>query len=375
MKKRGWIALLCGLLAVCPALAEQTDGVVRVGEVTYDVQTVQNSLNAGYQLYESSGISLSAAQKQQLADSVLERFVGLGVLENQLRKEGQAEIDEQTRQALDEQARQAYEAAWQQMAEAIRSGTPDATDEQISAFLTHMGYTLDAYRQEAELTLKNQRLIALYCGDISVTDQEVQDYYEQQYVSVYRARYEDDIPLFEQEVLLSDLKAGKGSEIKAAIADGKTFLTICGGYQMLGSYYETYDGQRCDFIGALDLYTVGSKTRMIGNYKFKCGEAAGGSVVVGFENHSGKTHLGRGVEPLGTVLAGFGNNGEDGTEGAHYKNVFGTYSHGPMLPKNPEFCDMLLATALERRYGKAELAPLDDTLELLAHDEMCARVN
>ena len=106
MKKRGWIALLCGLLAVCPALAEQTDGVVRVGEVTYDVQTVQNSLNAGYQLYESSGISLSAAQKQQLADSVLERFVGLGVLENQLRKEGQAEIDGQTRQALDEQARQ-----------------------------------------------------------------------------------------------------------------------------------------------------------------------------------------------------------------------------------------------------------------------------
>ena len=108
---------------------------------------------------------------------------------------------------------------------------------------------------------------------------------------------------FEQQVLLDDLHRGKAQEIRAAIADGVTFLTICGGYQMLGSYYETYDGQRCDFIGALDLYTVGSKTRMIGNYKFKCGEAAGGSVVVGFENHSGKTHLGRGVEPLGTVLA------------------------------------------------------------------------
>ena len=166
----------------------------------------------------------------------------------------------------------------------------------------------------------------------------------------------------------------KAQEIKSAIADGVTFLTICGGYQMLGSYYETYDGQRCDFIGALDLYTVGSKTRMIGNYKFKCCDAAGGSVVVGFENHSGKTRLGSGVEPLGTVLAGFGNNGEDGTEGAHYKNVFGSYSHGPMLPKNPEFCDMLLAAALERRFGRAELAPLDDTIELLAHDEMCARV-
>ena len=180
---------------------------------------------------------------------------------------------------------------------------------------------------------------------------------------------------FEQQVLLDDLHRGKAQEIRSAIADGVTFLTICGGYQMLGSYYETSDGQRCDFIGALDLYTVGSKTRMIGNYKFKCGESAGGSIVVGFENHSGKTHLGSGVEPLGAVLAGFGNNGEDGTEGAHYKNVFGTYSHGPMLPKNPEFCDMLLVSALERRYGKAELAPLDDTLELLAHDEMCARVN
>lgn len=179
---------------------------------------------------------------------------------------------------------------------------------------------------------------------------------------------------FEQQVLLSDLHRGKDQEIKAAIADGIPFLTICGGYQMLGSYYETYDGQRCDFIGALDLYTVGSKTRMIGNYKFKCTDSAGGSVVVGFENHSGKTRLGAGVEPLGTVLSGFGNNGEDSSEGAHYKNVFGTYSHGPLLPKNPAFCDFLLKTALERKYGRAELPPLDDTAELLAHDEMCAKL-
>ena len=74
------------------------------------------------------------------------------------------------------------------------------------------------------------------------------------------------------------------------------------------------------------------------------------------------------------MLSGFGNNGQDGTEGAHYKNVFGTYSHGPLLPKNPAFCDHLLLTALERKYGKAELAPLDDDAELLAHDEMCRRL-
>ena len=179
---------------------------------------------------------------------------------------------------------------------------------------------------------------------------------------------------FEQQVLLEDLHRGRDRERCAAIEDGVTVLAIGGGYQLLGSYYETHDGQRCDFIGALDLYTVGAKKRMIGNYMFRCGEALGGMTVVGFENHSGRTHLGSSLVPLGQVLSGFGNNGDDGTEGAHYKNVFGTYSHGPMLPKNPAFADLLLRTALERRYGQTELAPLDDALEQMAHDEMCRRL-
>ena len=160
---------------------------------------------------------------------------------------------------------------------------------------------------------------------------------------------------FEQQVLLEDLHRGRADEIRAAANDGVVFLTICGGYQMMGHYYETFDGQRCDFIGLLDL-------------------SAGGSVVVGFENHSGRTMLAPGLEPLGTVLSGFGNNGEDKTEGAHWKNVFGTYSHGPMLPKNPAFCDMLLSTALARKYGRAGLEPLDDAAETAAHDEMCGRI-
>lgn len=179
---------------------------------------------------------------------------------------------------------------------------------------------------------------------------------------------------FEQEVLLSDLRRGKDHEIRAAIEDGLCFLTICGGYQMLGHEYETYDGIHCEFIGALDLRTVGSKKRMIGNTVFRCTEECGGSTLVGFENHSGKTWLGPSVSPLASVLVGFGNNGEDGTEGAHYKNVFGSYSHGPLLPKNPAFCDLLLKTALERRYGTAELEPLDDRAEQLAHDAMLNRL-
>ena len=175
---------------------------------------------------------------------------------------------------------------------------------------------------------------------------------------------------FEQEVLLDDLHRGKDKEIKAAIEDGVSFLTICGGYQMMGNYYKTFDGVQCDFIGAVDLYTLGSKERMIGNYKFRWGDAT----VVGFENHSGKTYLGEGVQPLGQVLVGFGNNGEDGSEGVHYKNLLGTYSHGPLLPKNPALADHILRTALARKYGLTELAELDDTAERLAHDTMCERI-
>lgn len=179
---------------------------------------------------------------------------------------------------------------------------------------------------------------------------------------------------FEQEVLLADLKTGKGDEIRAAIEDGRTFLTICGGYQMLGHYYQTSDGVKCEFLGAVDFYTVGGATRMIDNYAFVLGEESGGSKVVGFENHSGRTYLGEGVKPLGTVLKGYGNNGEDKTEGVRYKNVFGSYSHGPILPKNPEFTDFLLQTALKRKYGSCELEPLPDKFEKQAHDSVLARV-
>ena len=174
---------------------------------------------------------------------------------------------------------------------------------------------------------------------------------------------------FEQEVLLKDLAGEKTAELKAAIEDEKPVLAICGGYQMLGQYYKTWDGEQCDFTGALNLYTIGSRQRMIGNYLFTCTELDN-QTVVGFENHSGKTFLGDGVRPMGTVLKGYGNNGEDGMEGARYKNVFATYSHGCLLPKNPVLCDLILKTALTRKYGETALTPLDDSLEQAAHSAM-----
>ena len=102
---------------------------------------------------------------------------------------------------------------------------------------------------------------------------------------------------------------------------------------------------------------------------------SGGSVVVGFENHGGRTRLGSGVTPLGSVLKGYGNNGSDGTEGVRWNNVYGTYSHGPVLPKNPEFCDHILGTALERKYGVRDLAPLDDRAENAAREVMLRRLH
>ena len=181
---------------------------------------------------------------------------------------------------------------------------------------------------------------------------------------------------FEQEVLLRDLSSGKAQDIRTAVEEEKTFLAICGGYQMLGEYYKTWDGVQLDFIGAIGVHTIGAKERMIGNYMFRTTPESGDPVVVGFENHSGKTYLSEQVAPLGMMLSGNGNNGEDKTEGARYKNVFGTYSHGSLLPKNPVLCDFILQTALNHRYDGAEpLAPLDDTLELNAHRYMQERLS
>lgn len=176
---------------------------------------------------------------------------------------------------------------------------------------------------------------------------------------------------FEQEVLLADIKGEKTAEIKSAIEDGKTFLAICGGYQILGGYYKTWDGVQCDFTGALDFYTIGQKERMTGNYVFDCD---GIGKVVGFENHSGRTYLGASVSPLGKIIKGFGNNGEDGTEGARYKNVFASYGHGPLLPKNPKLCDLILYTALSYKYPGIEFDATEDLYEDAAHEYMVKRM-
>lgn len=170
----------------------------------------------------------------------------------------------------------------------------------------------------------------------------------------------------EQNVVKEDLVSNKGAALRQMIEDGTVFLCICGGYQMLGKYYVEHDGTRLDCLGIIDIYTEGKNPRFINDTIYTC-DYIGGATVVGFENHSGRTYLGEGVKPFMKVVQGHGNNGEDGYEGAVYKNTFCTYSHGSILPKNPLLTDMLLSLALKRKYGDSyELPPLSTEFEDLA---------
>ncbi|AFK85583.1 MULTISPECIES: type 1 glutamine amidotransferase [Thermoanaerobacterium] len=177
----------------------------------------------------------------------------------------------------------------------------------------------------------------------------------------------------EQKIVSDDLTLKRAKNLKSAIEDGLTLLSICGGYQLLGMYYLSSDGSKLPGIGALEIYTVAGNKRMIDNIIIESSIDGKAFKMVGFENHSGKTFLQKNVKPLGKVIYGNGNNGEDGMEGAIYKNTFGTYLHGPVLPKNPEFTDILIKKALERKYGNCNLTPLDDSFEHLTQDAIINR--
>ncbi len=183
----------------------------------------------------------------------------------------------------------------------------------------------------------------------------------------------------QQKIVEKDIR-DKKQAIRDKIEEGTPALLICGAYQMFGNYYKEADGTKLPGLGIFDLHTENpGKDRLIGNISINIDDLISNiydskndrsylidnrSTLVGFENHGGRTYLGKEIKPLGVVQKGYGNNGKDKTEGAVYKNSFGTYLHGPILPKNPEFADLLISLALEKKYGeKIELEKLDDSIE------------
>ncbi len=158
----------------------------------------------------------------------------------------------------------------------------------------------------------------------------------------------------EQAPVAQDLYEIKGIGLWAAIEDDMPVLAVCGGYQLLAHYYRPADGPDMRGLGVFDAWTIHKGAhvpRCIGDVAISWN----GSTLVGFENHGGRTYLGT-VKPLGKVLKGYGNNAQDHTEGAVYRNAYGTYMHGSLLPKNPHFADFLIALALKRSYGRSDRA-------------------
>lgn len=172
-----------------------------------------------------------------------------------------------------------------------------------------------------------------------------------------------------QQIMIAEDLQRHAHDLNNAANSGVVMLAICGGYQLFGHYYQPHEGPQLKGISLLDAHTIASHRRMIGNVTIQMPD---NSTLVGFENHSGKTFLGKNLAPLGKVIKGNGNNGDDGFEGARDKNVYGTYLHGSLLPKNPDFADQLISQALARRYGQIKLEPLEDSLENDAHRQALA---
>ena len=172
----------------------------------------------------------------------------------------------------------------------------------------------------------------------------------------------------EQALVAPDL-AARARELEEAVEGGAALLAVCGGYQLLGDFYRDRSGAELPGVGVFHHHTIAGDGRMIGDVLIECElEPGKRRTVAGFENHAGRTVLAPDAEPLGRVLAGFGNDGQSGWEGCRRGRALGTYLHGPLLPRNPWLADWLLAQALSHRTGEPPvLDPLEDDLEDAAH--------
>lgn len=190
----------------------------------------------------------------------------------------------------------------------------------------------------------------------------------------------------QQKLVATDLVQHKGPALRDAVAGGLVGLIVCGGYQLFGRYYRPSEGSDVPGLDVFPMHTAHPgphAQRCTGNIVIRWSPQEAPSTdtrpatLVGFENHGGRTYLDPGAQPLGRVLVGGGNNHEDSTEGAVAGNIYGTYLHGSLLPKNPHLADHLITLALRRRFGPVTdaLTPLDDALELRAHHTMVRRLH
>jgi lipid II isoglutaminyl synthase (glutamine-hydrolysing) len=228
--------------------------------------------------------------------------------------------------------------------------------------------------------LGNVRAVVKRCQwrgiDVEVSELEVGDRVDPDRVDLFVIGGGADA---HQRHVCEDMLQVKGEDIRHAVDDGAAAFAVCAGYQLWGHSYRTATGEDLPGLGIFDAHTVhraaqtgtrldtitkAGSVRAVGNLVVQWGKR----ILVGFENHGGRTYLRNGSKPLGKILAGGGNNSEDGWEGCVYRNAVGTYMHGPAFPKNPALADHLIQAALSRRYGDVALKPLDDGPEIAAHE-------
>lgn len=186
----------------------------------------------------------------------------------------------------------------------------------------------------------------------------------------------------EQEIVMRDLRGGKAESLKSKVERGTPALFVCGSPQLMGRFYEPGEGKRIEGLGIFDIESIHPGTtvsRCIGNtvgevYWEQLAAERKEKIIIGFENHGGRTTLGKNVMPFAKVIKGFGNNGKDGNEGMVYKNAVGCYYHGPFLPKNPAVADFFIQRIIEVKYGeRIELKKLEDTYENKAREVLLKR--
>lgn len=172
----------------------------------------------------------------------------------------------------------------------------------------------------------------------------------------------------ETDTVTKELLAHDVDALRSYVESDGVLLSICGGYEMLGIDKTLTDGTTIPGLSLLPIHVIVDEKRKIGNAVIRSGK----NFVVGFENHLGKMNIGS-LAPLGTVVLGCGNGDINQTEGCRYKNVIGTYLHGPILAKSPELADEIIVAALSRRYGSASLEPLNDFYEQAAKEQLLQR--
>ncbi|CBL91038.1 glutamine amidotransferase [Leuconostoc gasicomitatum] len=174
---------------------------------------------------------------------------------------------------------------------------------------------------------------------------------------------------YEETIVAKDLK-NKADQLRHYIENDGPLLAVCGGFQLLGHYMVMADGTRVDGIGVMDHYTINmhepklttlNNKRLTGNIVIKNNDTD--ETYHGFENHQGRTFLGKNERALGTVISGNGNNGMDQTEGVIYRNVYGSYFHGPIFTRNGNLAKRVLATALSRKYPEVDWTEKLDQIE------------